>query len=285
MFNLLLFEFRFLSLPSNTFILNWCSFSLVPLSPRVALPTQIFPALKGSSIRLLTARSKLFSMAVHSLHVITVVDFQPYQTTYPTFVKQLSFQQLPISSQQSCPELLSLLQKRSLLHWQSWQNLLTNGRVSKSPQFLDTVSKNGRQAFLFFLNSKISARSSKLPNDVLVLRPCGFFLCFLSLFFHQTYAGTRKKCPKKKIALASAQCPRPPDQQMTPQSNSLCWVQSFFCFSFNKQMIEINSFQSPRKFAFSWYLTSLRGQRTFWNLFNRNIHQYCECIRLAEIAR
>ena len=31
-------------------------------------------------------------------------------------------------------------------------------------------------------------------------------------------------------------------------------------------MIELNSFQSPRKFDFSWYSTSLRGQRTCSNL-------------------
>ena len=37
-------------------------------------------------------------------------------------------------------------------------------------------------------------------------------------------------------------------------------------FVFYQTMIELNSFQSPRKFDFSWYLTSLRGQRTCSNL-------------------
>ena len=36
----------------------------------------------------------------------------------------------------------------------------------------------------------------------------------------------------------------------------------------------------------SWYLTSLRGQRTCSNLQpTRDVHQHCECIRLAKIAR
>ena len=112
-----------------------------------------------------------------------------------------------------------------------------------------------------------------------------FFLCFSSLFFHQTYAGAPKKktkCPKKNKRTGSVpQTTRPTND--TP--NSLCWEQSFYFFIFYQTTMELNSFQSPWKFDFSWYLTILRGQRTFSNLFNRNVHQQCECICLAEIAR
>ena len=61
------------------------------------------------------------------------------------------------------------------------------------------------------------------------IRPCAFFLCFSSLFIHQTYAGARKKkCPKKKKTLA--QCPRLPDRQMTYQTYCVERSHSFVYF-------------------------------------------------------
>ena len=95
-----------------------------------------------------------------------------------------------------------------------------------------------------------------------------FFLCFSSLFFHQTYAGARikNKMPKGKKTLA--QCPRLPDRQMTYQT--YCVERSHSFVYFYHTVIKLNSFQSPdspRKLDFSWYLTSLPlRQRTCSNL-------------------
>ena len=97
---------------------------------------------------------------------------------------------------------------------------------------------------------------------------CFFFYVSRHFFFTKpTRArGKKTKCPKKKKTLA--QCPRLSDRQMTYRTYCVersCWAQSCFCLFFTKQW-ELNSFQSPRKFDFSWYLTSLRGQRTCSNL-------------------
>ena len=114
---------------------------------------------------------------------------------------------------------------------------------------------------------------------VRLLRPCAFFSVSRH-FFHQTYAGARKKnkMPKEKNT----------HRLSVPGHLTNKWHTELIVLRavvLHQTMIELNSFQSPRKFDFSWYLTFLRGQRTFSNLFNRNFHQHCECIRLAEIAR
>ena len=114
-----------------------------------------------------------------------------------------------------------------------------------------------------------------------------FFLCYSSLFFHQTYAGARKKnkMPKEKKNTGSVSQTAWPTNDIP---NLSCWAQLLgavmLFFIFYQAMIELNSCQSPRKFDFSWYLTSLRGQRTCSNLQPKR-SQHCECICLAEIAR
>ena len=101
------------------------------------------------------------------------------------------------------------------------------------------------------------------PPSLPVIGHVLFFLCFSSLFFFTKPTRAREKknkMPKEKKTLA--QCPRLPDRQMTNRTN--CVVRSYsFVYFFTKQW---SWFQSPRKFNFSWYLTSLRGQRTCSNL-------------------
>ena len=65
--------------------------------------------------------------------------------------------------------------------------------------------------------------------------------------------------PKEEKTLA--QCPRLPDRQMTYRTYCVSAAILLFIF-FYQTMIELNSFQSLRKLDFSWYFTSLRGQRT-----------------------
>ena len=77
-----------------------------------------------------------------------------------------------------------------------------------------------------------------------------FFLCFSSLFFHQTYAGARKKnkMPKEKKNTGSVSQTTWPTNDI---QNLLCWAQSFFnLFMFYQTMIELNSFQSPQNLTF-----------------------------------
>ena len=88
-----------------------------------------------------------------------------------------------------------------------------------------------------------------------------FFLCFSSLFFHQTYAGTRKKnkMPKEKKHWLSV-----PDYLTDKWHTKLIVLSAvILLFIFYRTMM---SFQSPRKLDFSWYLTSLRRQRICSNL-------------------
>ena len=55
-----------------------------------------------------------------------------------------------------------------------------------------------------------------------------------------------------------------PDRQMTYQTYCVESIHSLFIFYHT--IIKSNSFQSPRKFDFSWYFTTLRRQRTCSNL-------------------
>ena len=90
---------------------------------------------------------------------------------------------------------------------------------------------------------------------------CFLFLFLGTFFSHQTYAGARKKCPKKKKRWLSV-----PDY-LTDKWHTKLSVQRSHSFVYVLPNNDrINSFQSPRKFDFSWYLTSLRGQRTCSNL-------------------
>ena len=111
--------------------------------------------------------------------------------------------------------------------------------------------------------SGFSSVQTPTPSKFTGNRPCAFFSMFLVTFFSPNLRGRAKKrtkCPKKKKTLA--QCPRLPDRQMTNRTN--CVERSYsFVYFFTKQW---SWFQSPRKFNFSWYLTSLRGQRTCSNL-------------------
>ena len=67
-----------------------------------------------------------------------------------------------------------------------------------------------------------------------IIGPCALFLCFSSLFFHQTYAGARKKtkCPQKKKN-ALAECSRPPGRQMTHPTYCVQRGHSFLFFFFS----------------------------------------------------
>ena len=95
-------------------------------------------------------------------------------------------------------------------------------------------------------------------------------MVLVTFFFHQTYAGMRKKKKMSKEKNARARCSRPPDRQMKHLPRVDCSHSLFFkIFCISKRcMIEFNSFQSPRKFDFSWYMTFLRGERTFSTMFN-----------------
>ena len=96
---------------------------------------------------------------------------------------------------------------------------------------------------------------------------CFFFYVSRHFFFTKPTRAREKKtkCPKKKKTLA--QCPRLPDRQMTYQTNCVERSHTFVYFlPHNDKVCIINSFQSPRKLDFFWYLTSLRRQRTCSNL-------------------
>ena len=90
-----------------------------------------------------------------------------------------------------------------------------------------------------------------------------FFLCFSSLFIHQTYAGARKKnAQRKKKHWLSV-----PDYLTDKWHTKLIVLSAvILLFIFYHTMIKLNSFQSARKLDFSWYLTTLRRQRTCSNL-------------------
>ena len=95
---------------------------------------------------------------------------------------------------------------------------------------------------------------------------CFYFYVSRHLFFSPNLRGRaekKNKMPKEKKTLA--QCPRLPDRQMTYRTYCVERGHSFVYF-LKKTMIGLNSFQSPRKFDFSLYLTSLRRQRTCSNL-------------------
>ena len=112
-------------------------------------------------------------------------------------------------------------------------------------------------------NQKIH-RMERAIDPLRITHMCFFFLCFSSLFFHQTYAGGRKKtkCPKKKKQWLSV-----PDYLTDKWHTKLIVLSAvILLFSFYHTMIKLNSFQSPWKLDFSWYLTSLRRQRTCSNL-------------------
>ena len=94
---------------------------------------------------------------------------------------------------------------------------------------------------------------------------CFFFYVSHHFFFTKPTRARGKKQNSQRKKKTLAQCHRLPNRQMTSHPNLLCWAQSFFCLCFTKQC----SFRSPRKFDFSWYLTSLRGQRTCSN--DRNV--------------
>ena len=92
-----------------------------------------------------------------------------------------------------------------------------------------------------------------------------FFLCFASLFFTKPTRAREKKtkCPKKKNTGSVSQTTW---STILMTYRTYCVEQSHSFVYFFQTIIEINSFQSPWKFDFSWYLTYLRGQRTSSNL-------------------
>ena len=74
-----------------------------------------------------------------------------------------------------------------------------------------------------------------------------FFLCFSSLFFHQTYAGARKKnkMPKEK---KKHRLSVPGHLTNTWHTELIVLRAVILLFLFYQTMIELNSFQSARKF-------------------------------------
>ena len=111
-----------------------------------------------------------------------------------------------------------------------------------------------------------------------------FFSMFLvTFFFHQTYAGARKKnkMPKEKKL---AQCPRLPDRQMTYRTNCVKRSHAFVYFlPSNDRVKQLPVATKVWLFPGTWPLFSGKERA---RIFNRNVHQLdCECIRLAEIAR
>ena len=92
-----------------------------------------------------------------------------------------------------------------------------------------------------------------------------FFFYVSRHFFSPNLRGRAKnkqtKCPKKKHWLSVR-------DYLTDKWHTKLIVLSavILLFIFYHTMIKLNSFQSPRKLDFSWYLTSLRRQRTCSNL-------------------
>ena len=92
---------------------------------------------------------------------------------------------------------------------------------------------------------------------------CFFFYVSRHFFFTKpTRArGKKTKGPKKKKHWLSV-----PDYLTDKWHTKLIVLSAvILLFIFYHTMIKLNSFQSPRKLDFSWYLTSLRRQRTCSN--------------------
>ena len=89
---------------------------------------------------------------------------------------------------------------------------------------------------------------------------------FLVTFFFLLILRGRAKKKNAQRKKTLAQCPRLPDRQMTYQTYCVEHSHYFVYFLIYHTMVKLNSFQSPRKLDFSWYLTSLRRQRTCSNL-------------------
>ena len=103
-------------------------------------------------------------------------------------------------------------------------------------------------------------------NLLLLLRPCAFFSMFLVTFFSPNLRGRAKKkqnAQRKKKHWLSV-----PDYLTDKHTKLIVLSAVILLFIFHETTIELNSFQSrrPRNAGFSWYLTSLRGQRTCSNL-------------------
>ena len=112
-----------------------------------------------------------------------------------------------------------------------------------------------RATLSFFFNFKKKSSFAKTKNRYAPWAMCFFSMFLVTFFFTKPTRGREKKnkMPKEKNALA--QCPRPPDQQMTHRTR----VER--SHTFYQTMIELNSFQSPQKSDFSWYWTFLRGEK------------------------
>ena len=96
------------------------------------------------------------------------------------------------------------------------------------------------------------------------VRPCAFFFYVSRHFFLPNLRrarGKKTKCPKKKNTGSVSQATWP-----TNDIPNFCVERSHSFVYVLPNNDRINSFQSPRKFHFSWYLTSLRGQRRCSNL-------------------
>ena len=97
---------------------------------------------------------------------------------------------------------------------------------------------------------------------------------FLVTFFFTkpTRASEKKKQNVQRKKNTLAQCSRPPDRQITHPAHCVEHSNSFFFFIFFyfQTLIKLNSFQSPRYWSLTEYMTFLRGQRTFSTLFNRS---------------
>ena len=111
---------------------------------------------------------------------------------------------------------------------------------------------------------ELHRRHCKLLFILHYLRPCTFFSMFLVTFFSPNLRGRaeKNKMPKEKKHWLSV-----PDYLTDKWQTKLIVLSAvILLFIFYHTMIKLNSFQSPRKLDFSWYLTSLHRQRTCSNL-------------------
>ena len=78
---------------------------------------------------------------------------------------------------------------------------------------------------------RFESTSNLSPTQFYSTKAMCFFSMFLVTFFHQTYAGARKKTKYPQKKNAPAECSGPPDRQMThPTHHCVERGQSFFFF-------------------------------------------------------
>ena len=148
-----------------------------------------------------------------------------------------------VAASNPAPKLSSFFSFARWVNWKSslyFSHLLSHGEASKvgwdihslepGPTLVDMVTTG----FVVTISARVgpgsrlghpSPKTSKSTKAM-----CFFFYVSRHFFFHQTYAGARKKnkMPKEKKILA--QCPRLPDRQMTYQTYCVERSHSFVYF-------------------------------------------------------